>query len=156
MKIILERFISDTDTTLSLISVDYKFICFGLEDEYREVKVPSETRIPAGIYPIKLRTIGGFDARYKRKFPDFHRGMLHLQDVPGFDYILIHVGNTDANTAGCILTGMGATAMQDDMSIQSSVKAYKALYAAVVDAAAANDLVIEIIDNDTPACSFGH
>jgi len=148
MEISVERITSDDDTTISTIYVDGAFVCFGLEDEYRETKTAGETRIPAGEYPVRLRDVGGFHARYGRKFSDFHRGMLHLQDVPGFEYILIHVGNTAVDTAGCLLVGTGAMTHGGDMSIQASVAAYKRLYMLVVDAAAAGDLTINIMDRD--------
>ncbi|MDC0946504.1 DUF5675 family protein [Nitrospinaceae bacterium] len=51
--------------------------------------------------------------------------MLHLQKVPGFEFILIHVGNADENTAGYLLVGTGARAGEGDMSIRSSRVAYK-------------------------------
>lgn len=150
MKITVERITSDNETTVSMIFVDGVFQCFGLEDEYRETKVPQETRIPSGKYPVSLRTVGGFHNRYKKKFSDIHNGMLHIQNVPNFEYILIHVGNTDENTAGCLLVGTGATCRKDDMSIQSSVEAYRSLYQKVIDAAWANELKIEFIDRDRP------
>ena len=109
MKITVNRIYSTEDATLSLVGVDGQFFCFGLEDEYREEKVPKETRIPAGTYPVRLRTEGGLHGRYRRRFSDIHQGMLHVQDVPGFEYILIHVGNTDEDTAGCLLVGEGGT-----------------------------------------------
>lgn len=148
MKITVERITSDDDTTISALFVDGKFVCFVLEDEYRETKLAGETRIAAGTYDVRLRTFGGFHRRYGSKFSGMHRGMLELQNVPEFDDILIHVGNTDANTAGCLLVGTGAVARGGDMSIQSSVEAYKKLYPLVVDAAASGDLGIEIIDRD--------
>ena len=144
----MERFTSDNDTTLSTIFIDGHFSCFGLEDEFREDKVAGETRIPAGTYPVGLRTVGGFDARYSRKFHDIHQGMLHIKDVPGFEYILIHVGNTDVDTAGCLLVGTGAIGRAGDMSVQSSVEAYKHFYGQVVQSAANGDLTIEFIDRD--------
>ena len=121
MNLTIERFTSDEDTTISAIYLDDVFQCFGLEDEFREEKVPSETRIPAGTYKVGIRDTGGFHNRYSRKFSDIHQGMLQVQDVPGFEFILIHVGNTDENTAGCLLVGTGAMARAGDMSIQSSV-----------------------------------
>ena len=57
--------------------------CYTLEDQRQVKKVKGETRIPAGTYEIKLRTVGGFTKRYEQRFPDMHRGMLWLQDVPG-------------------------------------------------------------------------
>ncbi len=76
MKITVERIVSDNDTTISLIFINGGFTCFGLEEEYRKDKVPAETRIPAGNYRVGLRTVGDFHARYSRKFPGLHRGML--------------------------------------------------------------------------------
>ena len=108
----------------------------------------SETRIPAGKYKVGVRATGGFHNRYSRKFSDIHQGMLHVQDVPGFEFILIHVGNTDEHTAGCLLVGTGAMARADDMSIQSSVEAYKRLYSKVIEAAKEGDLEIEYLDRD--------
>ena len=93
MKITVERIVSDSETTVSAIFVDGVFQCFGLEDEFREDKRAGETRVPAGTYDVRLRSVGGFHARYGRKFVDMHRGMLHLQNVPGFEHILIHCIN---------------------------------------------------------------
>lgn len=148
MKLLVERFTSDKDATISIVYLDNVFQCFGLEDEYREDKVASETRIPAGSYKVGLRNTGGFNARYEQKFSDIHQGMLHVQDVPGFEFILIHVGNTDENTAGCLLVGTGARAAEGDMSIQSSRVAYKKLYSKVIEAAKQENLEIEYFDRD--------
>jgi hypothetical protein len=148
MLITVNRIKSDDDTTVSTLSVDGRFVCFGLEDEFRVDKVVEETRIPAGRYRVGLRTVGGFDARYRTKFPDFHRGMLHILDVPGFEHILIHIGNTDEDTAGCLLVGTGAVTRPGDMSLQGSGDAYKLLYPMVVDAAQAGQLEIEVVDSD--------
>ena len=59
MKLFVERFTSDKDATISAIYLDDVFQCFGLEDEYREEKVASETRIPAGSYK-------GMTSHYRR------------------------------------------------------------------------------------------
>ncbi len=151
MKIKVKRIASDSDATLSTIWVDGEFACFGLEDEYRKDKVAKETRIPAGEYRIGLRTEGGFNSRYAKKFSDFHKGMLQVCDVPGFEYILIHIGNTEEDTAGCLLVGLGASKPANGygtFSIQSSKSAYSNLYRQVIDAAIADDLTILYIDFD--------
>ena len=60
---------------------------------------------------------------------DWHKGMLHVQDVPGFEYILIHTGNTDEHTMGCLL--VADTSQQNitkDGFIGASVDAYKRIY----------------------------
>ncbi len=150
MKILVDRFISDDDSTVSRVLVDDTFVCFGLEDEYREEKLASETRIPAGTYSVLLRKEGSFHNKYMKRFPDMHRGMLHVQDVPGFEFILIHVGNTDEDTAGCLLVGEQAVTTRGDMRVNLSRNAYKEIYPFVVDAAEAGDLNITYQDNDRP------
>lgn len=147
MKILHQRFIHDAETTLSLVYVDGQFVCFSLEDEPREEKLAGETRIPAGVYQIKLRTEGRHHEKYKQRFDDIHRGMLWLQDVPGFTWILIHCGNTEADTDGCLLVGHVADSRPGMMRINNSTGAYRMLYKLVVDAAEANELVIEILDD---------
>lgn len=148
MLLIVNRFASDDDSTISLISVDDVFECFGLEDEYRAYKKIGETRIPAGRYKVGVRIIGGFHGKYGGKFPDFHKGMLQVMNVPGFDYILIHIGNTDDDTAGCLLTGTGCYSQKGNMSVQASTVAYKKLYKKIIAAALHDELWIEYIDND--------
>jgi hypothetical protein len=82
-----------------------EFLCFTLEDQFQEVKVPGETRIPDGCYPLTLRTYGGMHERYLQRYPSLHKGMIEIREVPGFTHILIHTGNTDDHTAGCLLVG---------------------------------------------------
>lgn len=148
MDITVDRFKSNDDATVSNISVDGTFVCFGLEDEYREEKVARETRIPSGTYAIGLRKEGGFHNRYTNRFPDMHRGMLHILDVPGFEYILIHIGNTDEDTAGCLLVGSNASVDDGELRVTSSRLAYQKLYPMLVTAADQNELTITFIDND--------
>ena len=81
------------------------FLAYTLEDEYRHEKKYGETRIPDGTYNLALRKTGGYNSKYSKRFSDIHIGMLHVTDVPGFEYILIHCGNTDEHTAGCLLVG---------------------------------------------------
>lgn len=105
-----------------------KFLCFTMEDQPNEPKVPGETRIPAGRYQIKLRSEGGMHGRYSAKFP-WHQGMLWLQDVPDFTFVYIHYGNYEKDTDGCILIGDGAQSnVLDDGMVMSSVAAYTRLY----------------------------
>jgi len=136
------------DSTVGILFADGDFQCYSLEDEHRDVKVSGETRIPAGEYNLKLRTANsGMNLRYKAKFGNFHQGMLWLQDVPGFEWIYIHIGNTDDHTAGCILVGYDT--VTDDHhgggSIQRSAKAYKKLYEKVYQWLDAGDKVTVVI-----------
>jgi len=133
----LSRFASLPESTLGALSIDGRFCCFSLEDERRDVKVAGETRIPAGKYPIALRTEGRLHEKYAGKFTD-HRGMLHLQSVPGFECVLIHIGNTDRDTAGCILVGDIAFAHGE---LGQSIQAYRRLYGQVANAILAGEPV---------------
>ena len=128
------RFSSEEDSTSGLLfdvtNGERKFLAYTLEDEYREEKKMHETRIPSGTYNVTLRTEGGFHQRYVAKYGDMHKGMLWVRDVPGFEYILIHTGNTDEHTSGCLLLGDSQTNNQvkDGGFIGSSVQAYKRVY----------------------------
>lgn len=147
MNILVRRYTSNANTTLSLVTVDGEFLVHGLEDEYRVEKVKHQTRIPAGKYNITVRKEGGFNARYTKKFGKFHEGMLWVRGVPNFEYILIHVGNTEKDTSGCLLVGSGVS-IAKVMSITRSVRAYKKFYKAVIGAAKEGNLTIEYIDED--------
>jgi hypothetical protein len=125
MELLVKRLYSADDFTLGALykkSEEGKtFLSFTL----------GETRIPAGRYQITLRSVGGFHQRYSDKFPDMHKGMLWVRDVPNFEYILIHIGNTDEHTAGCLLVGQTA-----DMKgfIGRSTDAYKDIYPPIAEA----------------------
>ncbi len=133
MELVVNRYNSEKNYTDGLLFIDGKFECYTIEDENREVKVAGETRIPNGRYKVELRTEGGFHSKYTEKFGSgFHRGMLWIKDVPNFEYILIHCGNTDKDTAGCLL--VGSTADKDKNFIGGSVNAYKTMYPKVLQA----------------------
>ena len=145
------RFSSGTDSTNGiLLEVDrlspaphaegYRckrtFLAYTLEDEQRDKKVYGETRIPNGTYRLQLRKEGGYHQKYSKRFPDIHIGMLHVTDVPGFEYILIHCGNTDEHTAGCLLVGDSQENNQitKDGFIGKSTQAYKRIYPRIAEA----------------------
>ena len=151
------RYSSGADSTLGLLFINdangREFLSYTLEDEFREEKVSAETRIPEGTYDIKLRTEGGFHIRYSAKFgTPWHRGMLHVQDVPGFEYILIHTGNTDEHTMGCLLVADSSTQnITKDGFVGASVSAYKRIYPDLAQwLVDGNKLSITYIDYDNP------
>ena len=156
MKLEVLRISSQSDSTNGILfdtTNGRKFLAYTLEDEYRETKVKGETRIPAGTYKIKLRKEGGFHGRYTTKYGSMHKGMLHVQDVPGFDYILIHTGNTDEHTDGCLLVGNTQTENigTKDGFIGASVDAYKRIYPPIASALEnGEDVEITYVDFDTP------
>jgi len=155
MKLEVIRFSSQADCTHGLLfeltDVGRNFLCYTLEDERRALKVKGETRIPAGTYNIELRKEGGFHGRYSKKYPDIHIGMLHIVDVPNFEYILIHTGNTDEHTAGCLIVGDSQenNVILKDGFVGKSVNAYKRIYPRNAKAIEKGDSVtISYIDYD--------
>lgn len=146
MEIVVKRFACDGESTLSLVSVDGKFECFGLEDERREKKVFGETRIPPHIYKIGIYRMGRFHERYKARFISFHQGMLHIENVPNFTSILIHCGNTEKDTAGCLLVGKSASGVYGDFRLIRSAEAYADLYKKVIQSALIDNLFIHFAD----------
>ena len=83
-----------TESTIGDLLIDGKFYSFTLEDMYRDKKIKGVTAIPYGTYEVIIN----FSNRFQRPMP-------LLLNVPGFDGIRIHNGNTDEHTEGCILVG---------------------------------------------------
>lgn len=94
MELFLERRHLKPEYTIGCLSVVGTRFCDTLELEVRAVKVPGHTAIPAGRYEVMVN-----------RSPRFGRELPRLLDVPGFEGILIHRGNTVKDTSGCILVG---------------------------------------------------
>ncbi|MCM1302247.1 MAG: DUF5675 family protein [Alistipes senegalensis] len=115
MKIELKRIARKETYTIGRLSVDGRYICDTLEDKDRdenrngrfdggEKKVYAQTAIPNGTYKVTLEHSPKFSPKYGgRKVP-------YLHDVPRFEGILIHTGNTADDSAGCILVGTNSAA----------------------------------------------
>ena len=155
MKLEVLRFSSQKDSTNGIlfdITNGRKFLCYTLEDEHRDFKEYGETRVPAGTYNITLRTVGGFHGRYLKKYGEMHKGMLWVRNVPNFEYILIHTGNTDEHTAGCLLLGdtQQTNFGESNGFVGSSVNAYKRVYPAIAEVLEnGGDVTITYTDFDT-------
>jgi len=105
MELELHRTNLGAKATLGTLMVNGKAECITLEDVVRlddpntskdeGAKVYGETAIPAGRYRVIINMS-----------PRLQRMMMRLLGVPGFDGILIHSGNDDVDTKGCILVGL--------------------------------------------------
>ena len=130
MKLDVVRTQFGKDATNGMLFIDGVFECYTLEDEMRDVKVYGETAIPEGTYPVEFRKEGGFHQRYSARYKNAHYGMLEIKNIPNFKWVLFHSGNTDENSAGCVL--VGDTQQDLDVSkdgfIGSSRNAYKKMY----------------------------
>ena len=153
------RFFSDEENSHSVLAVvrpreDF-VTCFSLEDEHRTVKVWGETRIPAGRYRLGVnRNVAAsdrpetFHQRYTRRFGDWHRGMIEILGVRTHTGVLIHIGNDDDDTAGCILPGESTS----QGWVARSTDAYKRIYPVIIEGILADpdNAWIDIVDVDDP------
>ena len=105
MKLKLQRYSDNGNSTLGLLFIDNEFECYTLEDEFREVKISGETRIPKGIYDRGIRNeLTPLTLKYQKKYEWFEKH-IEILNVPNFHSIYIHIGNFETHTAGCLLLG---------------------------------------------------
>lgn len=120
-------------STLSEIYVNNQFVCYGLENIPRPVKIRGETAIPAGNYPLNFNRDGAMNGRYYDDYPAMHRGMLEIVDISNFSYVYFHKGNSYKETAGCVLVGNQYVLEDGDYRLLASGVAYKKFYLLVVE-----------------------
>lgn len=105
MKLTLKRIALRQTYTIGKLYIDDVYFCDTIEDTVRDLnkngkfdnvekKVHSKTAIPYGIYEIKWT----YSPRFKKYTPQ-------LMNVPSFEGIRIHAGNTSADTEGCLILG---------------------------------------------------
>lgn len=139
MRIRVERKWMDDEVTLSKVFIDGVFVCFGIEDPIRSVKVKGKTGIPSGQYKLGMRYSPSFSPKYKHD-------MLWVKDVPGFEYILIHPGNTVEDTDGCLLLGSKLGVVNNRIAMVASMAAYNKFYGMVAGAVKKGDVVIDYVN----------
>ena len=117
MKLTLKRIAKRPTYTIGKLYIDGEYFADTCEDkdrgltqsmplaEIKKRKVYSLTAIPTGTYTISMNTVS---PKYSKR--DFYKKLCNgkvprLLNVPGYDGVLIHVGNSDHDTAGCVLVG---------------------------------------------------
>jgi hypothetical protein len=127
MRLKLERSRCGPKCTIGTLLVDGKVECFTLEDVVRAgEKVYGETAIPAGVYNVVVTPSN----RFKRDLP-------LIENVPNFEGIRIHPGNTAADTHGCILVG----AAKGPDYVSHSREAFDALFKKIKESLGAGEKV---------------
>lgn len=105
MKLTLKRIALRPTYTIGKLYIDDVYFCDTIEDTVRDInkngkfdngekKVHSKTAIPYGNYEIKWT----YSPRFKKYTPQ-------LMNVPSFEGIRIHAGNTSSDTEGCLILG---------------------------------------------------
>lgn len=142
---------ADKDYCIGRLYVDGKYFCDTLEDRDRglgaemplkeilRIKVKHQTAIPKGKYRVRLDIQS---PKYAAKVTlwRYNKGyMPRLMDVPGYEGVLIHPGNTKGDTSGCILVGKNTVVGR----LTDSTATWKQLYGVL--AASKDAIWIEII-----------
>lgn len=148
MNLTLIRTQQGKESTLSELYLDGEFVGYGLEDAVRENKIKGSTAIPSGKYRLGLNTYGAMNARYRKKIPELHRGMIEILDIPNFSYVYIHIGNNIGDTSGCVLVGNKMAFVDGDYEIYQSKKAYVALYERLLAMMLKGEVWIEITQSE--------
>lgn len=116
MELTLKRKYLKDNYTIGCLSIDGVYECDTLEDKVRdynkdgdlldanEEKVYGKTAIPYGRYMIDMKTRS---PKYSLRSAYLWCGgyLPRLVNVPHFEGVLIHAGNTAADSAGCLLVG---------------------------------------------------
>jgi hypothetical protein len=150
METIIKRTILSDKTSIGQFYIDGAYFCFTLEDKTRapnEPKVYGETAIPYGRYEIIFRKEGKMYPDYAKRFADIDnaRGMLWIRNIPGFEFVYLHVGNYGADTLGCPLVGMQYGVNE----VTESTKAYKKIYPIIADALSRGEKVFITVEGIT-------
>jgi GH24 family phage-related lysozyme (muramidase) len=136
MNINLTRKEYTSKSTIGELYVDGKFECYTLEDRIRALKVPGTTAIPSGHYEVVVT----WSNRFKRPLP-------LLMNVPNYEGVRIHTGNTDENTEGCLL--VGKTKRRD--FVAESRAAFNDLFPKIQGALQREKVFIDIVQENAPA-----
>lgn len=127
--------------TIGHMTIDEaKFRCDTIEDKVRDVnkngkfdngekKIKHETAIPFGRYEITMRVVSPAYSK-KKTFAWTEGRMPRLLDVPEFDGVLIHTGNTEKDSSGCIIVGENKVKGQ----VINSIATFKRLWRILNDA----------------------
>ncbi|MBQ9309874.1 MAG: hypothetical protein IJ222_03320 [Bacteroidales bacterium] len=117
MELLIDRKYKRDTYTVGNLYIDGVFFCNTLEDRDRgldeqmdaidisSLKIPGETAIPKGSYPVDMDTVSPKYAAIPWYRTLCEGKMPRLQKVKGFEGILIHPGSSATDSRGCILVG---------------------------------------------------
>lgn len=119
MEILVRRIAKRPTYTIGRMYIDGEYVCDTLEDtdrglkqsmpleEIKKKKIYGKTAIPTGTYKVTMDVVS---PKFKNKtWAKPYEGKLpRLLDVPGYEGVLIHPGNTADSTNGCVLTGINS------------------------------------------------
>lgn len=138
LKLINDRIYTCDTYTIGKLYVDEVYFCDTLEDsdrgltqdmslsEISKIKVHGETAIPKGTYTIDMNTVSPkySQAKYSKQYSFCDAKLPRLLNVPGYEGILIHIGNYPKDTEGCLLVGKNTV----KGAVMESTATFNALY----------------------------
>lgn len=119
VNLVLIRSFLGPEYTIGHLYINGKYFCDTLEDtdrglnqnmsleEIKKIKIKHETAIPTGTYKVDMNTVSPKYSNFVR-YPyvkPYGGKMPRIQNIKGYEGVLIHAGNTKDHTSGCILVG---------------------------------------------------
>ena len=155
MNLKLRRRFKGPNYTIGSFYINDEYFCDTIEDTDRGLddnmseaiikgkKIYGKTAIPTGTYKITLNVISP-------KYSDFNKykwakqceGRIpRLINVKGFDGVLIHVGNTEQDSLGCIIVGENKVKGK----VINSTNTFTKLYSKLKECVNKEDITLTII-----------
>lgn len=150
MKLTLKRIAKKSSYTIGKLYIDGVYECDTLEDtdrgltqdmplsEIKKTKIKGVTAIPSGTYDITLNVVSPKFSK-RSQYKSIGGKLPRLLNVPGYEGVLIHIGNTAQDSEGCILVGQNSVVGK----VLNSTATFNTLYEKLK--AAEDKITIEII-----------
>lgn len=156
MELRVERTYRGAKYTIGHLYINDKYFCDTLEDpdrgltdsmplaKIKAAKVYGDTAIPYGKYKVRMDIVSPKYSNVKKyPYAAIAKGLMpRIMDIKGFDGVLIHAGNTQKDTYGCLLVGQNKVKGQ----VINSQATWKALYQQLLVAKQKNEpITIEYV-----------
>lgn len=153
MELLLKRIFKGDEYTIGNLYIDGIKFCDTLEDvdrsltqsmsleDIKNIKKKSITAIPTGKYEVTLSVQSPKFSKYTQY--EFCKGYLpRLIDVPGFEGVLVHIGNFPSDTDGCVLVGKNTKKGM----VTDSTNTFKTLYSKLKEVSDKNEKIYITIE----------
>jgi len=148
MKLLLKRIARKSTYTIGKLYINDEYFCDTIEDkdrgldqemsliEIKRLKIKNETAIPTGTYEITLDVVS---PKFSKKdvYKYINGKLPRLLNVKGYGGVLIHIGNTAKDSAGCILVGRNTQVGK----VLQSTSTFKLLYSKLLEAKKRNEKI---------------
>lgn len=153
MELFLKRIFKGDEYTIGNLYINGIKFCDTLEDvdrsltqsmsleDIKNIKKKSITAIPTGKYEVTLSVQSPKFSKYTQY--EFCKGYLpRLIDVPGFEGVLVHIGNFPSDTDGCVLVGKNTKKGM----VTDSTNTFKTLYSKLKEVSDKNEKIYITIE----------